>query len=283
MIIWIASYPRSGSTWIRALVSTYLFSEKENKVFDNIKKIINFPNINHFKGIFEINEFSKEELKDKKKKDIKKFEISKHWIAAQKKINFDKKITFLKTHNFGGSLEGNDFTNLENTLGVIYIVRDPRSVAVSNAYHNNISFNQSVDDLLDEKIFATNDGNLLEFRSSWKVNYLSWKNRTYPKLILKYEDLHSDTFQNFKKILNFINDFQKTDITDAKIKQTLDLCNIKNLSKLEEAQGFHEKLPNEEKFFRNGSIDEWKSKLEEHQIKKIEKAFYKEMKELKYL
>ena len=48
MIIWIASYPRSGSTWIRALISTYLFSEKENKVFENIKKITNFPNINHF-------------------------------------------------------------------------------------------------------------------------------------------------------------------------------------------------------------------------------------------
>ena len=204
-------------------------------------------------------------------------------IAAQKKINFDKKITFLKTHNFGGSLEGNDFTNLENTLGVIYIVRDPRSVAVSNAYHNNISFNQSVDDLLDEKIFATNDGNLLEFRSSWSVNYLSWKNRAYPKLILRYEDLCSDTFQNFKKILNFINDFKKTDITDAKIKQTVDLCNIKNLSKLEDSQGFHEKLLNEKKFFRKGLVDEWKSKLEEHQIKKIEEAFYKEMKELKYL
>ena len=283
MIIWIASYPRSGSTWIRALISTYLFSEKENKVFDNIKKIINFPNINHFKGIFEINEFSKEELKDKKKRDIKKFEISKHWIAAQKKINFDKKITFLKTHNFGGSLDGNNFTNLENTLGVIYIVRDPRSVAVSNAYHNNISFNQSVDDLLDEKNFATNDGNLLEFRSSWKVNYLSWKNRAYPKLILRYEDLCSDTFQNFKKILNFINDFKKTDINDAKIKQTVDLCNIKNLSKLEDSHGFHEKLLNEKKFFRKGLVDEWKSKLEEHQIKKIEEAFYKEMKELKYL
>ena len=119
--------------------------------------------------------------------------------------------------------------------------------------------------------------------SSWKTNYLSWKNRTYPKLILKYEDLHSDTFQNFKKILNFINDFQKTDITDAKIKQTVDLCNIKNLSKLEDSQGFDEKLLNEKKFFRKGLVDEWKSKLEEHQIKKIEEAFYKEMKELKYL
>jgi len=283
MIIWISSYPRSGNTWVRAFLSTYLYSKKSSTVFENIKKITNFPNINQFKGIFEINEFSEEELKDKKKKDKKKFEISKYWISAQKKINLNKEITFLKTHNFGGSLEGNDFTNLENTLGAIYIVRDPRSVAVSNSYHNNISFNQSVDDLLDEKIFATNEGNLLEFRSSWRVNYLSWKNRTYPKLILRYEDLHSDTFQNFKKILNFINDFQKTDIIDAKIKQVMDLCDIKNLSKLEDSQGFHEKLLNEEKFFRKGLVDEWKSKLEEHQVKKIEKAFFKEMKELKYL
>ena len=82
---------------------------------------------------------------------------------------------------------------------------------------------------------------------------------------------------------NFINDFQKTDITDAKIKQAMDLCDIKNLSKLEDSQGFHEKLLNEEKFFRKGLVDEWKSKLEEHQVKKIEKAFFKEMKELKYL
>ena len=283
MIIWISSYPRSGNTWVRAFLSTYLYSEKSSTVFENIKKITNFPNINQFKGIFEINEFSEEELKDKKKKDKKKFEISKYWISAQKKINLNKEITFLKTHNFGGSLEGNDFSNSENTLGLIYLVRDPRSVAVSNAYHNNISFDQSVDDLLDEKIFATNDGNLLEFRSSWKVNYLSWKSRTYPKLILRYEDLHADTFKNFKKILNFVNDFQKIDIDDVKIKQTMNLCDMKSLSKLEDSQGFHEKLLNQEKFFRKGLVDEWKSKLEEHQIKKIEEAFYKEMKELKYL
>ena len=100
---------------------------------------------------------------------------------------------------------------------------------------------------------------------------------------MRYEDLHSDTFQNFKKILNFINDFKNIDITDAKIKQAMNLCDIKNLSKLEDSQGFHEKLLNEKKFFRKGLIDEWKSKLEEHQIKKIEEAFYKEMQELKYL
>ena len=85
MIVWIASYPRSGNTWIRSLLSTHLYSSNNKSVFENIKKITNFPNIFHFKGIFEINQFTKEELEDKKKKDKKKFEISKHWISAQKK------------------------------------------------------------------------------------------------------------------------------------------------------------------------------------------------------
>jgi hypothetical protein len=283
MIIWIASYPKSGNTWVRSFLSTYIYAEKNSSVFKNIKKIINFPNILHFKGIFEINKFTQEEQKDKKKKDKKKFEISKYWIAAQNKINLSNEITFLKTHNFGGSLEGNEFTNSENTSAVIYIVRDPRSVAVSNAYHNSISYDQSISDLFDEKIFSTNEGNLLEFRSSWKVNYLSWKRRSCPRLIIRYEDLISDQYQYFKKILNFINDFKKINIDELKIKETIELCKLENLSKLEDQVGFEEKLQKEKKFFRKGLVDEWKSQLNKDQIKKIENAFFEEMRELKYL
>ena len=283
MIIWIASYPRSGNTWVRSFLSTYIYGEKNSSVFKNIKKIINFPNISHFKGIFEINKFTQEEQKDKKKKDKKKFEISKYWIAAQNKINLSNEITFLKTHNFGGSLEGNEFTNSENTSAVIYIVRDPRSVAVSNAHHNSISYDQSISDLFDEKIFSTNEGNLLEFRSSWKVNYLSWKRRSCPRLIIRYEDLISDQYQYFKKILNFINDFKKINIDTLKIKETIELCKLENLSKLEDQVGFDEKLKKEKKFFRKGLVDEWKSQLNKDQIKKIENAFFEEMRELKYL
>ena len=283
MIIWIASYPKSGNTWVRSFLSTYIYAEKNSSVFENIKKIINFPNISHFKGIFEINKFTQEEQKDKKKKDKKKFEISKYWIAAQKKINLSNEITFLKTHNFGGSLEGNEFTNSENTSAVIYIVRDPRSVAVSNAHHNSISYDQSISDLFDEKIFSTNEGNLLEFRSSWKVNYLSWKRRSCPRLIIRYEDLISDQYQYFKKILNFINDYKKINIDELKIKETIELCKLQNLSKLEDQVGFEEKLKKDKKFFRKGLVDEWKSQLNKDQIKKIENAFFEEMRELKYL
>ena len=283
MIIWIASYPKSGNTWIRSFLSTYLYSNEENQVFQNLKRIMSFPSLSQFKGIFEIDSFTKDELKDKKKADKRKFEISKYWISAQKKINLNnKEITFLKTHNFGGTLEGNDFTNSENTLGVIYLVRDPRSVAVSNAYHNNISLDEAIKDLLDEKIIATNDGNLLEFRSSWRVNYLSWKKRKYPKIIIRYEDLHLDPFENFKKILIFINSFKKIEIEDSKIEKSVNECKFEKLSKLEQSIGFDEQLKGRT-FFRKGSIDEWKSKLNSEQINKIEESFYDEMKELKYL
>ena len=61
------------------------------------------------------------------------------------------------------------------------------------------------------------------------------------------------------------------------------MCKIENLAKLEETIGFHEKLNNEQKFFRKGLIDEWKSKLNKKQIKKIEDSFFEEMKELNYL
>ena len=282
MIVWIASYPKSGNTWVRSLLATYLYSEKDFNVFENIKKIITFPNKKHFEGIFEIDKFNKDELKDKKKRDERKFEICKHWIAAQEKINLNDSVNFLKTHNIAGSVNEHDFTNADNTSGLIYVVRDPRSVAISKAHFNDISLEESINNLLDDKAFATNPGNLLEFRSSWKVNYLSWKKSPYPKIIIKYEDLYSDPFNSFKKILNFVNNFNKIDVNDLKIKKTIELCKFDNLSKLEETKGFEENTKSE-KFFRKGLVDEWKTVLNEEQIEKIEKKFFEEMNELKYL
>ena len=44
MIIWIASYPKSGNTWIRSLLSAYLYTDDGNFNFDLLYKIAQFPN-----------------------------------------------------------------------------------------------------------------------------------------------------------------------------------------------------------------------------------------------
>ena len=73
MIIWIASYPKSGNTWVRALLSSYINSDDGTFKFDLLKNIPQFPSkkaLQHF-----TNDFS----------DIKK--VSDHWISAQDRIS----------------------------------------------------------------------------------------------------------------------------------------------------------------------------------------------------
>ena len=58
MIIWIASYPKSGNTWVRSFLSSYVYSKKSNFEFDDLKNIKTFPGNN------EIN-FLRRKLKSK--------------------------------------------------------------------------------------------------------------------------------------------------------------------------------------------------------------------------
>tara|TARA_Y100000590_G_scaffold341030_1_gene389036 strand:+ start:3550 stop:4380 length:831 start_codon:yes stop_codon:yes gene_type:complete len=276
MIIWIASYPKSGNTWVRAIISTYL-NFNNNNPFENILKIKRFPNFSQFKEIINLEDLKKDRL-----------QICKYWLSAQKRINSDNKITFLKTHNLNGNVNGNMFTNSENTIGFIYLVRDPRSVVVSIANHNGISIDKAINNLLNINMIGTNPTmvnndliNLVEFRSSWKAHYLSWTKSSYSKLIIRYEDLHSNTFNVAKEILNFIKSYKNIEINDHKLKDTINICNFENLSKLEKSVGFTEKVKGS--FFRKGKIDDWKNELSKDQIKKIESAFSEEMKELNYL
>ena len=126
MILWLASYPKSGNTWVRLLITHYFSKNKD--LFKNIEKIKSFPTKDQFNGIFDEKLLKEEPLK-----------LFDHFIEAQIKINENKKLNILKTHNFGGSIRGNEFTNKINTSGIIYVVRDPRSVAVSYAYHSDMT------------------------------------------------------------------------------------------------------------------------------------------------
>ena len=117
MIIWIASYPKSGNTWIRSLLSSYLFSDDGKFSFKLLKNI---------------EQFSSKNLSLKLPENLNyQARISKSWIPSQEIINQDKKIHFFKTHNAICTINGNKFTDKLNTLAAIYIVRDPRNLITS--------------------------------------------------------------------------------------------------------------------------------------------------------
>lgn len=277
MIMWLASYPKSGNTWMRALLSSYIFEKhhkKDTDVFSKIKSIRSFPVKQAFNGIVD------EEMLKKNK-----FEVFKHFIKAQEKINKDPKLHIIKTHNFCGAVNGNFFTNKENTIGSIYMVRDPRSVAVSWAHHANISYEESVNLMLDDKRIATHDEYYPEARLSWKTNLLSWLNLPSPKLLIKYEDLLKETTNVLKTTIKFINPFigNKIKIDEEKILKVVEECKFENLKNLENEKGFIEKLSSENNFFRKGQSSEWEEALPTELVKKLEQNFSKEMIKLGYL
>ena len=272
MIIWIASYPKSGNTWIRSLVSSYLYSNNGEFNFDMLRKIPKFTQTKYFSSVANLEKLKKNPIK-----------INEYWKDAQLKINLDKEIKFFKTHNACVSYNNNWFTDEINTAGYIYIVRDPRAVACSLAAHSTYTIDKSVDELLEDSTIGFNGKyRLAEISSSWKINYLSWKKKKkFKGLVIKYEDLVNNTPNEFKKILIFLKEKINIEIEEKKILKCVDSCKFSNLTKMEDLNGFIESTTN--KFFRKGKIDSWKNDLNEDLRKKIEVNFKDEMLELGYI
>jgi len=282
MIIWIASYPKSGNTWIRSLLSAYLYSEDGNFNFNLLKNILKFPSKKYLK--YFTKDFS----------DIKK--VSEYWIASQERINLqnENKSIFLKTHSALCTLEKNPFTNKKNTQAVIYIVRDPRNVITSIGNHYSLNIEESYNFMIDNNRILTGDKwggdnfGISEVLGSWSKHYKSWKNIKFaPILNVKYEDLINDTEKSLFQIINFLNKFTEIKIDNKKISKTVESCSFENLRKMEKNEGFieaahSEKLNKKIDFFHLGEKNNWKNLLNQEMEKKIKEEFHHEMKELKY-
>ena len=284
MFIWLASYPKSGNTLVRSLLAAYFFSKDGIYNLDLIKNIKQFPNTTLF-------EYLGLDLKNEK-------ELIKNYIKAQELVNKKKEVQFFKTHSSLFNIENNGFTNLTNSLGSIYIVRDPRNVVTSLANFLNISITKATDHLINgPHIGGAENSNKKEdmikiYTSNWSGNFNSWKSfkSSGKYLLIKYEDLVINKEETLKKILKFIHKLINSNfkIDENKLKNIIESTSFENMKKLEKEKGFTEAKINKETgenipFFNLGPKNDWKKLLDLELIKKIEKTFEKEMKELEYL
>ena len=283
MIIWLASYPKSGNTFVRAFLSAYYFSENGEFDFSQISKIDQFPHEKYFKE--KVNSIN---------------EASKQWVPIQKEINKDRKIRFFKTHSFLGNYQGNQFTSSETTLGAIYIVRDPRNVLSSLKNHYSFDDNEALKMIKDKtRSLMSNNGThaSLTYISSWAENYLSWfKNNQFRRLFIRYEDLITNKYETFRDIIVFTNTLMNRvdGVNKSKLQNAIETTNFDVLKKKEMNEPFDgsessfkswRKFHSENKnlFFNLGPDNNWKEILKKEISDEIEIVFEKEMKELGYL
>ena len=284
MIVWLASYPKSGNTWLRAFITNLLSETVGKNSLENMTKIRAYPLTDDFYHL--LDDFS----------DFKK--IAQNWERTQDIINLQKKLKILKTHHQLCKIDNFLFTNYKNSLATIYVVRDPRNVITSLMHHYSLGdYDNALKFIFDEHRFSgrldrkENIKRKTEFPtyiSSWQNHYNSWKNFKKNFLLIKYEDLINKPDKTFGVISKFLEKILNIKIIEKKINEAIIKSSFDNLQKSEKQFGFSEApisdLTNEtKKFFNLGPKNDWQ-KLLPDQIKiEIEKKFQKEMIELGYL
>ena len=278
-IFWISSYPKSGNTLVRAIIASLFFSKDGKFYFDQLKHTTQFESRNRLNLIKQIN---KEDFLNLDQLKV----LSKYWLTLQKKeyMKIKKGFGFVKSHSSYVAILNNWFTNSNNTAGYIYIVRDPRDVAISWAKHANLTFDESINFMLDFNScieWAQANSELPEhikprtFLSSWDEHVGSWVNNDLlvPKLILKYEDL---VYKKKEALNNIVNFFEKNfqisfKLTKIKINNIIKTTDFKELRLQESQIGFEEAQSGV--FFRKGKKNQWKNILNVQQINKLENKF----------
>ena len=265
MIIWITSYPKSGNTWVRSFLSAYYYTVDGIFNFNLLENIKKFPS----------EDFIREKLKDPG-------EVTKYWKPAQDQILKKNQIKFLKTHNCLMQLNNDKFTTTKHTLGLIYIVRDPRNVITSFKNHMDVSYDEALNVMCKEDTVIYDDQtknyNATQFVSSWSKHYKTWlNNNPFNKFIIKYEDIEKNAYTSFQNLILYVNKLMglKENINEEKLNNAIKTTSFENLQNKESIGEFKEnvlsKSKKKVKFFYLGSKNKWQDLLSEDLKKKNER------------
>lgn len=263
---WLASYPKSGNTWLRCLLEAY----RRNGALD-----INDMRITSSDGGATI-------LQGVSPMPLSAIDFRLEMLLRPAALfNMFCRMSapiMIKTHFANIQPDGLPHCiPKELTDRAVYVVRDPRSVVSSFARFYQFPMEKS-SDAMNSKDF-TIGGNDIFCRillSTWSNHVASWVSETaFPVHVVKYEDMIEDTGRELIEVLEFL----EIDVDQGLVERAVSAADINNLKKTEGANGFRENVSKGE--FFNGS--DWKDSLGPKWIKRIESDHGEVMKTLGYL
>lgn len=257
---WLASYPKSGNTWLRIVLANIFQENHELANLDQLEGSMASSRvwINQALG-FDSTYLSDDEL-DRLRPAIYS------WYAQQ-----EEKIHYHKIH------DAYTYVNVDTplipkagSLGAIYLIRNPLDVAVSFAHHSHVSIDTMIKLMANADLtvpIAINQHRQLRQKLlSWSLHVKSWETvQDINVLKLRYEDMLFSTFATFKKAIQFLN----INISDVDLQRVLDNTTFKKLQQQENNVGFKEKSRVAAQFFRKGIAGDWENTLTQAQVATI--------------
>lgn len=250
-LVWLASYPKSGNTWLRILLSQYL-AAGDHTVDINRLSIPNAADVTMFdhEGVLSPSELTADES------DSARVAMYR-CLAAQRSAP-----RWLKIHDaFRRVSTGDWLCPPDVSLWAVYIVRHPADVAISFGYHFGMSTEDAVafmarPDAVIGRHSRLQFGQVLQ---SWSQHVQSWRGQTdIPVVVVRYEDLLQDPVTGFERLVTALG----LTVDSRRVREAVEAGQFGRLQKLEATTGFRERPPSASApFFRGGRAGQWRNHL----------------------
>jgi aryl sulfotransferase len=274
-IVWLASYPKSGNTWLRVFLTNLLHKGD---------------------GPADINKLGMGNAADRRGFDealgVESSDMSRDEVECSRPLFYRKLAAassdrvYLKVHDaYIYTSSGEALIPRDVTSRVVYLVRNPLDIAVSFAHHLSKTVDATIDVMADANYaFASRRDRLLDQLEqrllSWSGHIVSWLDQTsLPVYLMRYEDMLREPIASFEGCLRFLD----LDPGTSEIKRALSFSSFSVLSGQEREAGFREKPPSASTFFRSGKAGGWQAILTEEQIRLVLNEHSGVMKRLGYV
>lgn len=270
-IIWLASYPKSGNTWMRAFLHNLLMDPKEPV---SINAITHFCIGEASATLF--NRFDPRPLSELTDREVAQLRPKVQELLTQASPDS----VFVKTHNYLAEHEGAPLISMQYTAGAIYMVRDPRDVAISFAKHFGLDLDEAIDQLAHPSIGTpSTDRNAQQVYGSWSLNVQSWTQVPMPGLhVVRYEDMAAHPIETFGRVAAFLG----LNPPRERLEKAIAFASFDVLKAQEDEHGFVERTEHS-RFFREGRAGQWREVLSAEQAARIVEAHREQMGRFGYL
>ena len=265
-IVWLASYPKSGNTWLRAFLANLIANRADPVPLDELSR---YAEDEAAPELFSA-------LAGRPSAELDIGEIAALRAQVHAAIAARAHATrFVKSHTMAGSFDGHPLHNWQVSAGAIYVVRNPLDVAVSMAHHFGIGLDEAIDRLGDEHVATANDALFVsQILGSWSAHVKGWANMASDRiLVLRYEAMLDKPIKAFSKVAKLAGLGQDR----ARIERAIRHAGFQSLATMEKKHGFVEAANDKARFFRNGRVNEWREVLNREQVQRVIDAHREQM------
>jgi Sulfotransferase domain len=261
-IVWLASYPKSGNTWLRIFLTNFQRNPDQPVEINSLDVGALAVDRKLFDGLLGTasSDMTPEEI------ECWRPEACRH-MAARSATNL-----YVTTHDaYTFTPNGEPLIPADVTRGAIYVVRNPLDVAISFAHHFVKPVEEAVEWLGME--YTTGGGSTSRLRTqlrqrllSWSRHVLSWLDqRIIPIHVMRYEDMSLRPIETFSAAVRFLGWGEDVE----RVQRAVAFSSFETLREQEQARGFKERQPGVSSFFRQGRAGAWREVLTDEQVTRI--------------